>query len=375
MVRVDKIVTKIRRVETLDLLRGYFLIVIILNHLYYYPSGLEYITGKSALYASSAEGFFLISGIVLGIVRGAKILDKPFKQAAKLLLNRAWQLYLTSIILVILFTLVGWYLQSNPDITGVKSGLTFAPSEFWMMIWQAITLQYTYGWADYLRLYAIFIALAPLALWLLRRGKWYLVLSASFGVWMLYPYSPWPEGWLSAHLSWQIIFFIGFIIGFHWQDIQSWWKNLNKTVRKTLVGTLVPLGFLTLIASALLVFGHGIPGVGGELANIHHSIEDNFNKNRMPIPRILIFGLWFIAFYWLFHRFEKQIKKWFGWILLPFGANSLYVYIIHAFVVYIAMVLTDPSEHWWINLVISLACIGIIHLALKKKFLTNTIPR
>lgn len=375
MVRVDKIVTKIRRVETLDLLRGYFLIVIILNHLYYYPSGLEYITGKSALYASSAEGFFLISGIVLGIVRGAKILDKPFKSAAKLLLNRAWQLYLTSIILVILFTLVGWYLQTNPDITGVKSGLTYAPTEFWTMVWHAITLQYTYGWADYLRLYAIFIALAPLALWLLRKGKWYLVLAASFGVWMLYPYSPWPAGWLSAQLSWQIVFFTGFVIGFHWPDIQKWWKNLSGSVRKAITGTLVPLGLVSLLASTLLVFGHGIPGIGEVLESTHRAIEDNFNKDRLPIPRLAIFGLWFIAFYWVFHRFEKQIKKWLGWILLPFGANSLYVYIVHAFVIYFVMVVTNRSEHWWINLLISLACIGAIHLALKKKFLTNIIPR
>src|SRR5690606_36207697 len=130
----------------------------------------------------------------------AKLLDKPYKLAAKLLLNRAWQLYLTSIVLVILFTLIGWGLQSYPDITGVKSGLNIPPGEFWTMIWQSITLQYTYGWADYLRFYAVFIAFAPLALWLLRKGLWYLVLVASSGVWVLYPYSPWPEGWLSAPL-------------------------------------------------------------------------------------------------------------------------------------------------------------------------------
>lgn len=368
-------ISTIRRVDTLDLLRGYFLIVIILNHLWYYPSGLEYITGKSALYASTAEGFFLISGIVLGIVRGAKMIDKPLRESTKLLLSRAWKLYVIGVVLVILFTLTSWWLQTIPGITGIKSGLTYAPSEFFEMLWKAITLQYTYGWADYLRLYAMFIAVAPLALWLLRKGKWYLVILASLFVWSLYPYNPWSIGWLSSQISWQLIFFIGLVVGFYWGNIQQWWTNLSDTVKKTILWSVIPTGFLTILASALLVFGHGIPGIGENLETIHRAIEDNFEKNRLPLPRVAIFGLWFVTFYWLFHRFEKPIKKWFGWLLLSFGANSLYVYILHSVILYFYLIITSRSEHWWLNLIMSLVPIGLIYIALKNKFLFKIIPR
>ena len=111
---------EVRRIHTLDLLRGYFLIVILLDHLAYFPSGLDLVTGRGLLYVSSAEGFFLISGIVLGIVRGRKLISQPFLVAAKKLWKRSIQLYLTSIVLTIVFTLLGWlFFMHSP---GLKFG-------------------------------------------------------------------------------------------------------------------------------------------------------------------------------------------------------------------------------------------------------------
>ena len=84
----------IERIRAFDLMRGFFLIVILLDHLAYYPSGLDIFTGRGLLYISTAEGFFAISGLVLGIVRGRKLLNKPLRTAAKLLLKRSVQLYI-----------------------------------------------------------------------------------------------------------------------------------------------------------------------------------------------------------------------------------------------------------------------------------------
>ena len=84
---------RVERIRTFDLMRGLFLIIILLNHLSYYPSGLDIITGRSMMYVSAAEGFFLISGIVLGLVRGRKLLDQPFKKSTKLILKRGLRLY------------------------------------------------------------------------------------------------------------------------------------------------------------------------------------------------------------------------------------------------------------------------------------------
>lgn len=88
---MSKVATKqSERIITFDLLRGYFLIVILLNHLSFYPNGLSLLTGESMLYASTAEGFFVVSGIVLGIIRGRKLIHKPFMVGAKLLWNEPY---------------------------------------------------------------------------------------------------------------------------------------------------------------------------------------------------------------------------------------------------------------------------------------------
>src|SRR6218665_421663 len=104
MSEFSKIVKKEKseRILTFDLLRGYFLCVILFNHLQFYPNGFDLLTGRGVLYVSTAEGFFLVSGIVLGIVRGRKLLNQPFNVAAKLLWKRALQLYTTSLVLTFL---------------------------------------------------------------------------------------------------------------------------------------------------------------------------------------------------------------------------------------------------------------------------------
>lgn len=362
------------RIMAFDLLRGYFLIVILYNHLAYYPSGLELFTGRGHLYASTAEGFFVLSGIVLGIVRGRKLLNQPFAVAAKLLWKRSFQLYITSIILTLLFTFVGQYFLGNP---GLKYAI-FTDWDSWpTMLWHTLTLQYTYGWADFLRFYAIFIFFAPFALWLLRKGKWYIMLTLSFIIWTLYPLvekgSP-----LSQPLSWQFIFFAGFTIGFYWESITAKWRSLPSTIRKKIGWSMVTAFAITLVASFLLVFGNKFgTAFGDSLNSIHRAIGGYFDKDRLPIPRLLIGTLWLWSLFFIVRRFEAIIIKKLGWLLLPFGMNSLYIYTISAFIVFFAH-LAFPMPGFGniaLNLAASLVTLALLWLALRTRFLMKIIPR
>jgi len=362
------------RILAFDLLRGYFLCVILFNHLQYYPSGLDFFTGRGILYASTAEGFFVVSGIVLGIVRGRKLLTQPLKLATKLLWKRALQLYLTTIVLTLLFTVIGQLFIGNP---GLKYGIFTDWGHWWTLIRDTLTLSYTYGWADFLRLYAIFIFFAPLALWFLRKGQWVAMLLISFGVWALYPFVPQITA-LSQPFSWQFIFFAGFTIGFYWETILAWWRNLAIKTRKVIGWSFATAFALSLMGSFLLVFGHEFSGaLGNSLTSLHRLVEPNFDKDRLPIARMLLGAVWFWGLFYIVRRFESWITRHFGWLLLEFGANSLYVYTISAFVVFFAHLFVAPSgfEGFIPNLVLSLSLLGIVHLAVKKKFLMKIIPR
>ncbi|MEO8691791.1 MAG: OpgC domain-containing protein, partial [Candidatus Saccharimonas sp.] len=235
-----------RRILTLDLLRGWFLVAILLDHLQYYPNGFDLLTGRGDLYVSAAEGFFLISGIVLGVVRGRKLLEKPFKVAAKLLLKRGVQLYITAIVLFFVFTFIGWNFMDNP---GLKPGIRPIDQNFFDILKGALNFDYIYGWADYLRLYAIYLFVSPIVVWLLRKGLWYVVAIASIGVWFYYDSSTLPTNELSQVYSWQTIFFGGMIIGFYIDQIKDWWHHRSKVFRKWATASVLAVDLITVIAN------------------------------------------------------------------------------------------------------------------------------
>ncbi len=360
------------RILTFDLMRGYFLIVIILNHLGWYASGFEFLTFKGSLFVSTAEGFFLLSGLVLGIVRGQKLKDKPFKVPAKLLLKRAVQLYFTSIILMLIFTAIGWaFFMDNP---GLKPGIRPIDEPIKDVLFGAFTFNYIYGWADFLRLYSIYIFIAPLALWLLRKGWWYIVILISGGIWWLVDIDAIPmSNELLMVIPWQFIFFSGFAMGYNWDNLTKFWYLLSKRFRLLFTTAINSIAVITIAANIALVTLAPISQVAKEWT---YALWPHFDKMILPWPRVVLFAIWFWFGFWLFKRYEKQIMKFFGWFLLPFGQNSLYVYIIHAFLVFFAqLIMPTPSKYWPINLAGTLIVLGLTYLAVKTKFLMKIIPR
>ena len=366
------------RILTFDLLRGYFLVAILLDHLDFFPNGLDWWSARGSLYVTTVEGFFLISGIVLGIVRGSKLIDKPFGYVTKLLLKRALQLYVTSCVLVILFTLLGWWFFMGND--GLKYGIAPTGTNILQVLWNTLSLQYFYGWADYLRLYAIFIFISPLAMWLLRRGRWYVLLAGSFVIWLLFPNDhtlPDTTQELLQPLSWQLIFFSGLTIGFHWHGLTTWWRERSARHRKIVLASVLSVAAATLVANIIVTFGpkyFDLHAIGATQEFQSYLYSNFFDKERLPIARIALFFVWFWAAFYLFQRFEPAIRRFMGWLLLPFGTNSLYVYTLHAFVLFFVHLWLDPGNIFY-NFIVASGIILLIRLAIQYKFLMNIIPR
>ncbi len=364
------------RILTFDLMRGYFLVAIILDHVYFFPNGLEWWSARGDLFVTTAEGFFLISGLVLGIVRGAKLINKPFRDVSKLLLKRSVQLYLTSIILVVLFTLLGWTLFINNP--GLKVGIAPLGSNLLNLVWNTVTLQYFYGWADYLRLYALFLLVSPLAMWLLRKGWWYILMAISISVWLLFPSDPTlPDSTqeLLQPLSWQLIFFSGLTIGFHWSHITTWWRSQPHVRKRIIRWSILALAIAALIANIVIKFGPMYFNLAIPQNISNYTLYINyFDKERLPFTRIALFFLWFWAAFFIFRRFEDKIIRLIGWLLLPFGTNSLYVYTLHAFVIFFIHLWLVPGNIVF-NFIVSVSAVMLIRVAIHYKFLMKIIPR
>lgn len=370
---------KLPRIITFDILRGFFLIAIIIDHIDFFPNFLDWWGMRGNLLVSTAEGFFLLSGIILGLVRGAKLIDEPFKKVASLVLSRALTLYITASVLVVAFTLIGWYLYpGNPDL---KYGI-MQHGSILTLLWETLTFQYIYGWADYLRLYAIFIAISPLALWLLRRGLWYVVLASSFLVWFLFPLDvntlPWQSIELLQPIPWQLIFFTGLVIGFHWPNISEWCQRHKKVLTRYVALPVIGIALVTFIWNVFAVFGSEFIVNNSwtqALSDKAYQLRlHEFHKEQLTFSRYVLFLLWFWAAFLIVRHFEKPILKYTGWLLVPFGTNSLYVYTLHAVLVFfVHLYFTDTIPVF--NFLVTVSVVALIYLGVRTKFLMNIIPR
>ena len=369
---------EIPRIATFDILRGYFLVGILIDHLAFFPNGLDWWSARGGLFVSMAEGFFLISGILLGIIRGAKAVDMPFQKVTKLLLGRGFRLYIISVILTFIFTALAWLFFM--DTPGLKFDVAPAGTPIWQLVWETLTLQYFYGWAGYLRLYAVFIVLSPLFVWLLRKGRWYIGLLACVGIWLLFPDPLTTEGLDQERaqlLSWQLIFFMGMTIGFYWADLTEFWNKLSKKVQQGIFITMcatTAITLLTNVAIMMTTMGYDFSFIGIVPQMQHDLYVTFFDKEQLPLARILLFMLWFWTAFSLVRKFEKPIIRWMGWLLVTFGTNSLYVYTVNAFMIFFVHLYFVPGSLLF-NMAISLACIFLTLLMIRYKVLMKIIPR
>lgn len=359
-------------------MRGYFLVAIIIDHLNFFPNGLDWWSARGGLFVTAAEGFFLISGIVLGIVRGRKLINEPMRKVTKLLLKRGFQLYVTAVVMILLFTFIGWiFYMNNP---GLKPGIISPDTNIFTVLWQTFSFQYYYGWADYLRLYVIFLFISPLVFWLLRKGKWYIVLAMSFLVWLLFPNDPAVAFETQEYLqplSWQVLFFGGAMIGFYWPKIIKIWNDLKQPIKRFATISLLSIAGVTFVINVLIMLstmGFNFDAIGVNPQLQHDLYVNFFDKERLPLTRIVLALIWFWAGFYIFKKFEKPIVKTIGWLIIPFGMNSLYVYTLHAIAIFFVHLYLTGGELWW-NFIVVASIILAIRLCIHYKVLMKVIPR
>ncbi len=347
------------RLLTLDYLRGYFIVVIIIDHLARWPSVFAFISGQALLWVTAAEGFVAISGLLVGYIRGFKNKVEPMRSVTSKLLRRAGLLYLWSLIASIVYSLIIWYVPLMGGAPGI-------PDEYkgnWLQfIWELITLDYTFVWVHFLTLYALFLAFSPIAIWLLRKGMAWLVAALSLTILGI--------GWATQTevLQWQVLFFIPSIFGFYLPSITTWWKKRAYNTQTHIMATTISLTVLTITLSAILWF------FAPSFQPLADQVNALFPKDTMTLWRVAMAFLWFGGFFFVFHLLEKYIGKAFGWILLPFGARSLTAYIIHGLAICIVSFFTIASTNILINSILDALCLLLVLGMLKLPFIHKIIP-
>lgn len=157
---------KRERIAAFDIMRGIFMASIVINHLgaAYGFSLLVLLTGGGGLPVSAAEGFFILSGFMVGYVYAPKMLTNR-RSTTKHIRKRAALLYLLSVIFTLLYT--AWAIRQPTQ----QEVLAPYPKGTVSFFYNTFLLRYTYGWTDFLARYAVFMAITPFVLNLLIKGR------------------------------------------------------------------------------------------------------------------------------------------------------------------------------------------------------------
>jgi hypothetical protein len=351
----------------LDLLRGLCLLKMVFNHLWRTPLH-QY---QSLLgFVSAAAGFFLISGAVVGIVHGRRMQVNGLAHTSRVVLTRAMNLYIANLGLLLLFTslhAVGFLKVKELADLWTDEGFK------WYML-------FTFDQPCYLQVlprYVVFLALTPIALWLLKTGRTHWLVVSTLGIWVvnqLLPGSglriPVLESDTLASFriaAWQLLFFSGMVMGYHRDQVGQWWGRISAR--------------WTLPTLALVCVGFSLLNKYPDLTQLSSlQLRTLFGRESLAPFRVVNLIVFFALVFLLTDRLWKPIRRATGWLLLPFGQSSLYLFLLHIVVVWLIPPVLMMAHVWhlvgpWQRLPLDLLMIGLLWLMIDRRFLFDYVPR
>ncbi|MEM9290734.1 MAG: OpgC domain-containing protein [Acidobacteriota bacterium] len=353
----------------LDLLRGLCLVKMVLEHLL--PSPLRQV-GDWLGFVTAAEGFFFISGAVLGIVYRRRLSQQGLKSSSFALWERAAQLYIANLAFVFLFLSLelSQILPLNLFATDGGSSLSWS---------QVFSLDQPY-YLHVLPRYVVFLAAAPIALFFLHRGWTAMVLALSVGIhgihWIIGPnfHLPWLET-PEAHFpsaSWQLLFFVGMILGWHRPKVA---QSFGRIKGSPWALAFLCLGFLFFA----LLRGASVQG----WTSLGPHLPFWLDRQTLSYLRWVNLAIAFTFFFWIADRFWIPISRGAGWFLLPIGQNALYVFLLHIPIAFALAYGIAPSLLRGLSdeallvtrSVLNLAALAILWLLVRQRVLFRWIPR
>jgi len=347
--------TNTPRILAFDYLRGFFILIIVVDHLYRWPNLFEFVSGRGELWSSAAQGFVIISGLLVGYIRGYKNRKLPLRDVSKKLVSRGIMLYAWLVITTVALVAASWILMFKGNISYVP----IAPYHWGELFSSIFTFSYAYPLTHFLYLYAIFLVISPVMIWLLRRGWAWTGALLSIAGWILGQI--YPTEWL----QWQILFFLPAIAGFYMDAAFTRYYKLSRPIRQSIRYGSAILALATILLSMIVI----LPYKPGEYQSIF------FSREPISLGTIILSFIWFMGLLSIFQFVQPLLQRYFGWLLLPFGERSLTAYIVHALPVLTCQYFFITYSNLFINTLITAGCVLLTWLILKIPRINTIIPR
>jgi hypothetical protein len=246
---------------------------------------------------------------------------------------------------------------------GGAPGVPFAIGDWWQVITQVILFQHPFVWVHFLTLYALFLAMSPIAIFLLRKNKAWLLIVLSLIILAV--------GWHThiEALQWQALFFIPSVAGYYLEPIRSRWQALSPSKRSLYSALIVGTTAITIAMSVVTTF------YPESIQSISYTLNSMFAKDTISMWRLALASVWFTGFLLVFNRFRRWIGSKLGWLLIPIGTRSLTAYILHGIAIVIISYFTIASDNVVINTILGVVAILIVWALLRVPLIKKIIPR
>jgi hypothetical protein len=377
----------------IDMIRGLVMLSLVVVHIEFF-SVYNFFVWERIGIVTGAEGFVLLSGIVVGMLYKRAIAEHGWNWSVWKLLDRAailWRVNVAAIFLIALLNRIPYVnvheIMGFNDRGANKVYSLFpapgTPYHIWVV--QALLLRIGPHQLQILGLYICLMALSPLSLYLLSAKRTPLLLALSWIVYLVSWASPsMPTGAQFEYgfplLTWQLLFFHGQALGYHRQAV---WEFLTSSKGRPVL-VLAGAFFLAFLFWAQNVPNPVVPSFS-RMSVISPSFFNQIYgqymlKNTLGPLRVLNDACVLIVSYAFLTLCWRPVNRIFGWFFIPLGQASLYVFIVHiAFVALVSDVLPFgfPLDHprFWLNTLGHTLTLVSLWLMVRYKVLFRWIPR
>jgi len=391
-----------RRDLRIDTMRGLAIVFVVVDHVGL-VSAFQTITQEGIGVVSGAELFVLLSGVVLGLVHRPALEAGRVREVAGRTTRRAGKLYLTALAVVVVVllltripgvdgTAVTTFTDEGTGAAGAGAAgavydlyagsdrlLAFPPSVPALL--DLLLLRVGPWQFNIMGLYVVLLAVSPLILLLLVRRLWPVALGISVALHVVGAVAPTrllPSQFEDSFplLSWQLLFVVGMVVGYHRERVVAWWSSRAGRI-------LLPA--CALLATAFALFAWSNPYLADPLdvrltllpdATYQQLYDAGFARTRLAPGRLLDVLLVVVVGYAALTAFWRPIHRALGWFLVPLGQATLYVFVMHVLLVLVVANIPGlASAGVLVGTLAYVVILGLLWVMVRTRFLFRLVPR
>ena len=383
----------------IDLFRGFIILAVVVTHIEV-AGPLSYVTLHAIGAITGAEMFVFLSGLVLGMVYPLGVRKFGELAAATGALRRAGKQYVVTLVVILVVFALGFipFLGTAAITTFTDRGtgtnglgaegttydlypnadrlLDYPPP--WYAVRQFLQLEMGPWPFNIMGLFVVLSLAIPAAMWLIRRRLWWVVLAISWGLYLWRSFVPDAPALPSQFEAvfplflWQVLFTHGLVAGYYRQQIT---KALTSLPGRIITGAAI-VAYAGILVYLWAGYTYGFTPAPFPATFYESLYGTAYQRVDMQWGRLLDIVLVVICVYAILTVFWKPINKVIGWLWIPLGQASLYVFVWQVFFALgVASIPGLDRTNWLIGTAIHAGLIMLVWFMVKKKFLFKVIPR